>query len=236
MNYFTKTLHLFAFILLIAGPATAQQSNVFNVTGHAGAGTTSPNAVLEVQRPNILGGDIPFLVTAKGKGSALDTYFKIDNDGLVGVATASPEYLVDVQGSTKEGAFRVSTEACAGGGAMLSRLVVKECGKVGVGIDSIPSAYLMAINGKLICEEVRVELQSNWPDYVFQPGYQLRSLSDLEAEIKNLGHLPGMPSAEDVKENGITVGEMQTRMMEKIEELTLYVIELEKEISNLKGE
>lgn len=83
--------------------------------------------------------------------------------------------------------------------------------------------------GKAICEELKVQLQANWPDYVFAKEYKLQPLEKLEQEIKDLGHLPGMPAAAEVEANGVEVGEMQRMMMEKIEELTLYVIELQKE-------
>lgn len=90
-------------------------------------------------------------------------------------------------------------------------------------------AYLLAIGGKVICEELKVQLQASWPDYVFSHNYMLTPLLDLEQEIKETGHLPGVPSAEEVHAEGLEIGAMQRIMMEKIEELTIYVIELKKE-------
>jgi hypothetical protein len=119
-------------------------------------------------------------------------------------------------------------------------MVANETGQVGIGVSSaanMPSDdYLLAVDGKIISEEVRVEVSGAWPDYVFQRDYELMSLAKLEATIQSLGHLPDMPSAAQVASEGIELGEMQRRMLEKIEELTLYVIALEKEIELLKKE
>ena len=98
------------------------------------------------------------------------------------------------------------------------------------------TGYIAAINGKLIATEVRVQPQANWPDYVFGKDHTLLSLEELEASINANKHLPGIPSDSEVKEGGIMLGEMQTKQMEKIEELTLYVIELGKQNKELKNE
>jgi hypothetical protein len=96
-------------------------------------------------------------------------------------------------------------------------------------------AYKLAVSGKVICEEVRVKLASSgWPDYVFANNYQLPPLTEVEKFIDQHKHLPNVPSAEEVEKDGIAVGDMQKRMMEKIEELTLYVIELQKQVNLLK--
>ncbi len=94
--------------------------------------------------------------------------------------------------------------------------------------------YLLAVDGKIISEEVRVELSGSWPDYVFDEDYALLSLEQLEQHIETVGHLPGIPSANTVETEGILLGDMQRVMVEKIEELTLYVIDLQKQIEELK--
>lgn len=94
--------------------------------------------------------------------------------------------------------------------------------------------YKLSVDGKIACEEVRVELNEAWPDYVFQANYNLRSLEDLENSIKEEGHLPGIPSAKEIEKEGLIIGEMQKQMMEKLEELTLYIIDLNKENVELK--
>lgn len=98
------------------------------------------------------------------------------------------------------------------------------------------TGFVACINGKLIATEVRVQPTASWPDYVFSKDYKLMSLEELEAKINADKHLPNVPAAVDVKENGIMLGEMQTKAMEKIEELTLYMIELSKQNKDLKKE
>ncbi len=112
-------------------------------------------------------------------------------------------------------------------------------GQVGIGVsnpDNIPEDYILAVDGNIMAEEVRVELSSSWPDYVFQDDYELRSIEQLEKSIEENGHLPGIPSAEEIEEVGIHVGDMQRRMMEKIEELSLYIIQLNEDNKELRGE
>ncbi|MBL7729842.1 MAG: hypothetical protein JNM88_01580 [Chitinophagaceae bacterium] len=95
-------------------------------------------------------------------------------------------------------------------------------------------AYKLAVNGKIICEEVMVKLAGSWPDYVFADNYKLRPIREVEQFIAANKHLPNIPAAADMEKTGIEVGDMQKKMMEKIEELTLYIIELQKQIDQLK--
>lgn len=95
------------------------------------------------------------------------------------------------------------------------------------------TGYKLNVAGKVMAEELRIQSLGAWPDYVFQKGYHLKSLSELEAEINRLGHLPGIPDSETVQNEGIMVGDMQARMLEKMEELTLYIIDLEKKVRQL---
>lgn len=74
---------------------------------------------------------------------------------------------------------------------------------------------------------------NNFPDYVFDEDYDLRSIPQLKSKINELGHLPGMPSAQEVEDNGLKVGDMSIRLLEKVEELTLYVIDLQVQIDIL---
>lgn len=106
--------------------------------------------------------------------------------------------------------------------------------RVGVSVADMPIGYRAAIAGKLICEEVRVALLADWPDYVFDENYNVPSPSEWEAFIKANKHLPGVPSAAEVANEGIALGEMQAILLRKIEELTLMVIEQQKQIEQLK--
>ena len=84
-------------------------------------------------------------------------------------------------------------------------------------------------------KEVVVET-TGWSDYVFADDYQLKPLSEVEQHIKSARHLPGIPSAAEVAEKGIGLGEMQSRLLAKIEELTLHQIEQEKRMNALEAE
>jgi len=114
--------------------------------------------------------------------------------------------------------------------------------QLGIGTSYIPTdpdtntPYTLAINGKAIAEEVQVMTRITWPDYVFTEDYELTPLPELEEEIETLGHLPGVPSASEVEENGHALGEMDAILLEKVEELTLHLIELHKEVETLSEE
>jgi hypothetical protein len=102
-----------------------------------------------------------------------------------------------------------------------------------VGIGTLNPTYKLSVNGNIRTKEVVVE--PVWADYVFEKDYKLLPLDEVEKYIEQHKHLPNIPSAKEVEENGLHVGDVQRRMMEKIEELTLYVISLQKEINTLKA-
>jgi hypothetical protein len=108
-------------------------------------------------------------------------------------------------------------------------------GSVRIGSAAVPAGYHFAINGKMICEELKIQMSGSWPDYVFGENYKLKSLDELRNFIAQNKHLPNIPAAADVEKNGLEVGDMQKRMMEKIEELTLYVLQLEEKINKLEN-
>jgi len=103
-----------------------------------------------------------------------------------------------------------------------------------VGIGTTNPTEKLAVNGKIRAKEIKVEA-SNWPDYVFEEGYEVGTLQKLEGYIKINKHLPGMPSAKEVETNGIEVSEMLKLQQQKIEELTLHLIEKEKQLHDQGG-
>lgn len=110
-------------------------------------------------------------------------------------------------------------------------------GRVGIGTTNIGATTMLAVEGKIGAREVNVMATGNvFPDYVFDEDYALTPLPDLERTIKTSKHLPGVPSASDVKKNGIDVGTMQITLLKKVEELTLYVIDQNKKLSSLEKE
>ncbi|MEO0570798.1 MAG: fibronectin type III domain-containing protein [Bacteroidota bacterium] len=101
-------------------------------------------------------------------------------------------------------------------------------GEVAIGRSTVPANYKLAVEGNIRAREIRVDTES-WPDYVFTKDHDLPTLAEIQKHIQEKGHLPHMPSAKEVEVNGIELGEMNRLLLEKIEELTLYIIELKKE-------
>jgi hypothetical protein len=115
-------------------------------------------------------------------------------------------------------------------------VLLNNTGSVGIGMGAvaIPSGVKLAVNGKINCKEVEVTL-TGWSDFVFNDNYNLKSLNYVESFIKENKHLPGVPSEKEVIEKGVNLGEMDAILLKKIEELTLYMIELKKENEDLKS-
>ncbi len=112
------------------------------------------------------------------------------------------------------------------------RMVILDNGNVGIGINN--PAQKLAVNGTIRARELVVET-SGWPDYVFARNYRLRPLAEVEQFINTHHHLPGMAPAAEMEKNGVALAEVTTKMMQKIEELTLYVIRQEKQIQVLQA-
>ncbi len=102
--------------------------------------------------------------------------------------------------------------------------------KVGIGCEGGTNNYALAVKGIIGCGEVIVENVTGWADFVFEDDYNLMPLQELDSYIQENKHLPEIPTTEEVKENGISVGEMNAKLLQKIEELTLYIIEQDKKI------
>ncbi|NQD71521.1 hypothetical protein HP439_12380 [Sphingobacterium shayense] len=104
-------------------------------------------------------------------------------------------------------------------------LTVAYNGNVGIGT-MMPTTKL-AVNGTIRAEEIKVEA-GPWPDYVFKENYPLLSLEEIATYIQTYGHLPGVPNAQAVAVNGVSLGEMNRVLLQKIEEMTLLLIEKDK--------
>jgi hypothetical protein len=104
---------------------------------------------------------------------------------------------------------------------------------VAIGTNTTSTGYKLTVAGKVICTELKVQLQP-FPDYVFDKDYKLRSINEVADYIRTNQHLPNMPPAAEVEKNGMSVGEMQGKLVEKVEELTLYIIQQQKQIDELQ--
>ncbi|WP_298545657.1 tail fiber protein [uncultured Aquimarina sp.] len=116
----------------------------------------------------------------------------------------------------------------------IDRLVISANGYIGIGTSN-PDMKL-TVKGNIHAEEVKIDLNVPAPDYVFKEDYNLRSIEELENFIKENSHLPEIPSAKEFERNGVMQAEMDMNLLKKIEELTLYTIQQQKEIESLKKE
>jgi len=153
-----------------------------------------------------------------------------NGDVAFGAVAPNPVRLF-VQGNAGENILRVRNSVGT------TKFLVNAEGQVIINsLSEVATGYALSVNGKIAAEELRIEFSQNWPDYVFAENYRLKTLEEVENHIKAEKHLPGIPSAKDIAENGLMVGDMQKNLMEKIEELTLYMIKMNKELKELKTE
>ncbi len=235
MKKFLALLYCSISISSLFAQWAANGASIYNTNnGFVGIGTSTPGGPLHIRSPfdnalTLQSTDNLWLYTNwldntgirktwMGLNSDLSTFAIslengankiVLNGGYVGINTFSPAATLDVQGNMRLG--NVST----------------------------PAGYRLYVEQGILTERVKVALKSsaNWADHVFAPGYQLKPLTEVEKFITQNQHLPGVPAAETlVKEGGVDVNVMLAKQMEKIEELTLYVIKQGKEITALKKE
>lgn len=115
-----------------------------------------------------------------------------------------------------------------------SLLMIKANGNVGIGTTA-PGTNKLAVEGTIAARRVKVTQATTWPDYVFEENYPLLSLQKTEAFIRENKHLPEVPSAKEVTENGQDLGDMNAILLKKVEELTLHLISMQKEIAEVKA-
>lgn len=142
---------------------------------------------------------------------------------------------VILDGRNKTGASLVNNNILAVNSAGVNMFMVKGNGNVGIGTQDT-KGYKLAVNGSAIFTKVKVEAYSGWPDYVFEKDYQLPSLMDVEKYILEHKHLPDVPSAAEVEKEGVDLGEMNKKLLQKVEELTLYLLKMEQQHRELKEE
>lgn len=110
---------------------------------------------------------------------------------------------------------------------------INSAGNVGIGIKATDE-YSLAVKGSIVAEEIIVKLSSNWPDYVFEDNYEIKSIEDLKLFIELNGHLPEIPSADEIVKKEFNLGELEVSLLKKIEELSIYIIQLNERIDKLE--
>ncbi|HEX2683183.1 MAG TPA: hypothetical protein VHL77_04595 [Ferruginibacter sp.] len=113
-------------------------------------------------------------------------------------------------------------------------IYLSEDGHVNMGYNKKPTGYRLSVEGKVIATEFTTLSVANWPDYVFAKDYNLKPLAEVKKFIEENKHLPNIPPASDVIKKGVQLGDMSKRLMEKVEELTLYILQLQEQVDDLK--
>lgn len=184
--------------------------------GNLGVGTISPTSRLHIiQDENQIG--ILLQSNSAGWGS-----------GMVFRNTSSSGKSYGFY-SSQWGGFHVVDQT-----AGVDRMFIAPSGNIGIGTTTVNEAgYRLFVETGIRTRKVKVD-QTTWADFVFAPSYKLRPLQELKSFIQLNQHLPDVPSEKEVIENGQDLGEMNKILLQKIEELTLYVIELKEEVETLK--
>lgn len=187
---------------------------------------------------------------------SIDSEFHFDRNGNFGIGTASPDRklsILSAQSSylnlkTNNGHELLIGADTNGGiistmsnhdlsiraGSNSTKMTVKANGNIGIGTTN-PDMKL-TVKGNIHAKEIKIDLNIPAPDYVFKSDYNLRSIEEVETFIKENSHLPEIPSAKEFEQNGVMQAEMDMNLLKKVEELTLYTIQQQKEIEELKSQ
>ncbi len=181
---------------------------VVNNSGNVGIKTINPLAPLEISQDNDPNLDRALIISEPNNSQKIYLHLANNSSGQYGFFSLGGN--TTFRGNGKSSSFD---------------------GPLGIGTTNV-GTWKLAVNGKIRAKEIKVE--SGWADFVFNDNYDLPTLTEVENHIKEKGHLKDIPSAKEVEENGIFLGAMNSKLLQKIEELTLYTIEQEKKIKSIE--
>lgn len=215
-----KLISLGVIALLVSPISGLAQNNVFPTAGFCGIGTTNPMFPLDVYGNVQISGSLNQQGAIYMYGSNHFSFAHQNGEGVINF------------GNQGIGGLHFRSVPVAGSMSNYNEVMtIKNNGEIGIGTQTT-NGYKLAVNGSIRANAVRVE--SGWADYVFNENYPLLSMLDLRAYIKENGHLPNVPTADEVEENGVDVSESIEMLLVKVEELTLYVLELEEKVRKLE--
>lgn len=236
---FNKNLLIGYLLMLMVIKASAQ--NTFPSSGKVGIGTAVPETKLHLVQ------------LSTGLKTQYGTFLIEDQDAIIDLVSnqsdrwGSAINFVEGSGSSNTDVWSIARQTTQGTGDSSlnfsfgtnnnhlnsTKLIIKPNGKIGIG--TLTPDSRLSVNGDIHTKEVRVDLTS-WPDFVFKSDYNLPSLQDVKQFIFENGHLKDIPNELEVEENGVLIGEMNAKLLQKIEELTLYLIAQNEELIFLKKE
>jgi hypothetical protein len=225
-----KYISVFLLIItLLLSHTLLAQSNKFPSSGNVGIGTLSPLVPLHIK------GDVRFERQDVGGNNFFSIHSTSAGTYLTSDDPSSNQKSLFIRVSpTNNSPFDRHMYLQAGkdeNGSFLTRMVVRGNGNIGVGIET--PTHKLEVNGTIRAKEIKLEA-TNWPDYVFEKGYDLMSLEEIKVHIDQNGHLPGVKSAKEYEAEGVNIMELNQKLLEKIEELTLHIINQHSVIGNQK--
>jgi hypothetical protein len=206
---------------IVLGTFGAERMRI-SPAGNVGIGTANPSEKLEVNGNEKVNGTITSSIADNNIGGVIS----LQNPAKTAVGAAFVWNIYNMSGNYGNSLqfWAYDSKGCPGG-LCSSRLTLMDNGNVGIGTSRPQS--LLAVAGTVTAQRVKVTL-AGWADYVFDSGYVLPSLGELELHISRNKHLPDIPSEAEIVKDGLDLGSMQQKQMQKIEELTLYLIEQHK--------
>lgn len=204
------------------------------ISGNIGIGAVNPLSKLHVQNGETaftwtpIGGTVGIFESSAVNRAFITIVAKSNAESELWFADESRQNSGRLRYEHNNDAFEFWTDGA-------NRMTLNKLGQVGIGATTM-GTHKLAVEGTIGAREIKVEAFPNWSDFVFEDDYKLRTLDQVEKYINEKGHLPEIPNAAEVAENGIYLGEMNAKLLQKIEELTLYLIEQNKELRSQQNQ